>query len=160
MLRNLIPCIDKARDIHACLGTRSYVVSLVKTRWSGGQRGRGVEEVIEEVPILPTPAVSGIGELDLQNAAPGREEFGAVSVSEISARFTEDQLLGRAPDGSRVPADQNFYWEIRAVSTGVPVRRRFQVANPPELDMGSLQWKVTLVRAAEDRTRQLGMPKS
>lgn len=161
LAKMLVPCIDHIRNLNTCLGTRPYRVALVRTRWSGGQRGRGVEEVLNEEFILPTPLVEGLGDLDEQQIGPGREEFGAIKVSEISARYTEDHLLGRDEDGSRRPPEENFYWEVHLMTaTGYGPRKRFQVAGLPELSMTNVQWIVTLVRASEDRTRQMGQPKS
>lgn len=160
-MRSLVPCVDQIRDLNTCFGLRSYSVSLVATRWSGGRRGVGVEEVIRDEAILPTPLVSGVGELERQLSGLGTEEFGGVTISEISARYTEDQLLGRQADGSAPPPDETFWWEIRAVlPSEQTARRRFQLSAAPVLDMTSLQWTVKLARASEDRTRQLGSLRS
>ncbi len=85
----------------------------------------------------------------------GSEEMGGIRISEISPRFTEDQLIGSANDGTPVPSDMNFYYEVffpRAKGPGA--RRRFTVNGAPNYNPTRFQWWIDLQRAYEDRTRQ------
>lgn len=155
LVRSLVPCVDSIRDLYTCLGARVYEVSLVRTRWSGGERGVGVEEVISDEPILPTPKVGDLSGLTYQTYSLGSEEAGTLQVSEVSARYGEDYLMGRYPEGIETPLDENFYWEIR-----IPVapnesgeRRRFFPTAVANLTPLRFQWTVTLVRAYQDRSR-------
>ncbi len=155
VIASLTPCVDKIRDLYTQLGARPYHVNLVHTQWSGGERGVGVEEVIDECPILPTPRVADLSAVNKQLLSVGLEEAGDIRVSEISPRFTEDQLMGISEDGTPVPGDQNFYWEIffpRADGPGV--RRRFTPKAVPNYNPTRFQWWIDLVKAYEDRTRQ------
>jgi len=159
LAHELIPVVDEIRDINAQLGIRPYEVSMIKTRWSGGERGVGVEEVVECRKIMPYPKVSTLNALDTVVQAVGEQEMGQIRVTEISARYSENELLGKQADGSDVPADQDFYWEVRLLAMdGRGWRRKFTVSAAPSLIMangnGSLEWQVTLMRAIADRTRE------
>lgn len=153
LIQSLIPCVDSARDILTRLGARPYTVRLIWTRWSGGERGVGIEEVVRDEPILPTPEVD-LGSLARDAQPVGALDAGSVRVAQISARYTEDFLLGRACDGAAIPEDQNFYWEIaQATSDGCTIRRRFIPSGVPTLEATKFQWTVQLTKVAEDRTR-------
>lgn len=159
LLAGLSGVVDSARDIPVQMGLVPYSAWLVHTRWSGGTRGRGVEEVVRERQLLPTPMVSEVSSLVRQLLAGGRDEQGTVRARGISvARYTEDELLGRGVGGQPVPKDQNFYWELRFPQReGGPILRKFTVSGSPERKMGNLEWVVDLVRASEDRARN-GQP--
>lgn len=160
LVSSLIPCVDQIRDLYTCFGARAYEVALIRTRWTGGKRGVGVEEVFSELKILPTPKVWGMPEIDTVLEAIGEREVGAVQVTEISARYTEEELTGEDLDGNPVEEDQHFYWEIRQITSGARARRRrFEVDAAPTLEPLKFQWKVNLIKALEDRTR-LGDPRA
>jgi len=155
LVASLTPCVDRLRDLYTCLGARVYEVVLVRTRWSGGERGVGVEEVISEEPILPTPQVGDLNGVAFQTFSFGSEEIGTLRVDQISPRYNEDQLMGRYEGGAPIPADENFYWEIR-----IPIsdhtsgeRRRFFPSNVPNKAPLKFQWSINLMRAHDDRTR-------
>jgi len=150
-LTNTVDCI---RDIATTLGARPYQVLLVWTRWSGGARSQGIEEVIREESILPTPLVADISSVALSMQSIGIAEEGDVRITEISPRFNEDYLSGRGEDGSAIPPDQSFYWEVRRrTSDGLSMRRRFRLSGAPMHEATKFQWKVTLKKIAEDRMR-------
>lgn len=155
LVASLVPCVDHIRDLYTSLGARVYEVALIHTRWTGGERGVGSEEVISDVPLLPTPRVSDLSAVQYQTYSLGGVEQGAINVSEISPRYTEDELMGRLPQGGEIPLDQNFYWELRVpVSPGESgERRRFVPVSIPGLDPLRFQWMITLVRAQQDRSR-------
>ena len=149
------PVVDRIRDLYACLGVRRYVVRLVKTRWTGGERGDGVEEVVSETVLVPIPRVSDVSNMSATNTAVGEVEMGQLTVSEISTRYTEDELMGRGPAGEPIADDENFYWEVEFVGRNdpMPMKRRFTTNSPPNLTPDKFQWSIKLTRAIEDRSR-------
>lgn len=152
-------CLDELRQIAADLGARPYRVFLVTTRWSGGKRGRGVETVVSETEILPTPKVDSMSAIQLQMLDVGVDDQGSLSISEISPRYNENQLLGRNQDGSEIPEDMTFSYEVSLSRNDRDdkKRRRFQIKGVPSYEATQLQWKVQLVRSGSDR-QQDGRP--
>lgn len=148
---------DRLRDLKTKpFGARPYQVSLIWTQWSGGYRGAGTEQVFRRIDILPTPQIENLNALLSTLQSVGVDEVGTVSVTEISPqRYTEDVLVGLlAGDGSPIPEDLNFYWEIHFPRPGTPgVRRRFVPRSAPSLDATRFQWTIQLLRASQDRTR-------
>jgi len=156
ILHKLVPVIDSARNIATRVGARPYSVTLVRTRWTGGRRGQGVEEVQTETPLEPTPKVDGIAGLAEELRPVGVEEIGAgIIVTQISARYTREALLGQQGDGTGLDLDESFWWEVayHHPSLDKPMRRRFVPATTPEYDPGSLQWRVGLVKQTNQRGR-------
>jgi hypothetical protein len=154
VFNRMVPVVDTLRDLLTKpFGMRAYKVVLVWTRWSGGRRGDGVEEVLREEVLLPTPALRLNG-VRVTAEMIGAHENGQVIVQEISPRYTEAQLTGCDETGEPVPEDQNFYWElVPIVPPGVAApRRRFLLAAPPDRNNENFEWVVKLVRAANDRT--------
>lgn len=165
MTRTVVARLNHVADILRDLktkpfGTRPYQVKLIWTSWSGGERGAGVEEVVAEMFVLPTPQIENLNTLQLVQQPIGSDEEGVVTVSEISPRYTEDWLMGRLGDGTPIAEDRNFYWEIffpRPAEAGV--RRRFVPVSAPSLQPTDFEWTIRLVKASEDRTRS-GTPQS
>lgn len=154
LIPDLTDVVDDLRDLYTELGARPYEVTLVWTQWSGGSRDVGVEQVVKQCPLLPTPRVSDLSNMQKEVMSIGNEEIGSIRISEISPRFTEDELVGGSNDGYPIPADQNFYYEVffpRARGPGV--RRRFTVDGVPNYHPTRFQWMVNLRRAYEDRSR-------
>jgi hypothetical protein len=146
-------CLDELRQLSADFGARPYRVFMIRTRWTGGKRGRGVEQVFSEEEILPTPKIETVASVNLQMLDIGVDEQGALSISEISPRYTENQLLGRNGDGTEIPENETFSWEVR-LSRGGPDQnklRRYTVKGVPDYRPTELQWKVSLIRAGSDR---------
>lgn len=145
--------VDRARDIYTQFGLRPYLVRMVKTRWSGGRRGIGTEEVLSEELILPTPLVSTLNSLDAEVSPIGNIEQGGIKVEQISSIcYTEDMLMGRDADGEPVPRDQQFYYEIEMLGQS-SIKRRFTPAGAPSLDASKFQWVIELTKSNENRTR-------
>lgn len=154
LIPDLTCVVDDIRDLYTVLGARPYSVTLVWTRWSGGSRDVGVEEVFKQCPLLPTPKVSDLSNLDKEVFSIGSEEVGGIRVSQISPRFNEDQLIGQETDGTPIPPDQNFYYEVEFFrADGANTRRRFAPSSAPNLDPTKFQWWIDLRRAWQDRTR-------
>src|SRR6266704_2908723 len=84
LVRKLVPTVDKLRDLNTKFGVRPYVVHVIRTRWTGGERGIGQEVVVQDVALLPTPKVTDLTGLTLQIQQIGAIEAGSVRVSEMS----------------------------------------------------------------------------
>lgn len=154
LIARLTPAVDRLRDLKTKLGARPYRVSLVTTRWSGGERGVGAEEVVGCCVLLPTPKVADLDGLELTIQSVGADEVGTLRVSEISPSYSEEQLRGLGPLGEEIPADHNFYWEVTyPKANGADLRRRFLPRSPPGYDAVKFQWSIVLVKASEDRER-------
>lgn len=157
LARDLAPTVDCLRDLYTSMGLRTYQVALIKTQWSGGERGVGQESVISEELILPTPKVAELTALGTTVEPTGSLESGNLLVTQISPRYTEEQLTGLGADGSALPDDMQFYWEVRFLGPGAPpLRRRFGVGSVPSLSMSRFEWQVRLVKASDDRERYSG----
>lgn len=145
-------CIDDIRQLASDLGARPYRVFWVRTRWSGRERGEGVESVISEEEVTPTPKVE-MGGLQRTLLDIGTDEQGAVTVTEISPRYTEHQLTGDLPNGRAIPSNETFSWEI-SLSRGdsdAKIRRRYMIQGVPVYEATRLQWTVRLIRSGSDR---------
>lgn len=153
--RKLIKIEDRVRDIDVRLGFRPYNVRLIYTVWTGGAKGFGEESVLSETLILPTPLVLDLGAIEEVVTPVGREAEGGLLVTEISGCYTEDQLLGVQADGTEIPENQNFYYEVEFlhVDGSPPSRRRFSVAGTPEFNANKTTWSIRLDRARPDRLR-------
>jgi hypothetical protein len=158
LIDSLSPAIDCVRDLYTQLGLRSYQVNLVWTRWTGGERGVGQEYVLAAQALLPTPKLMGLGGVQIEQKELGANEQGSVTVSEISMRYTEDLLMGRAgpvPEGAQIPLDVSFFWEVLLPSAGAPggIRRRFTPSGAPERNSGKFEWSIRLTETEGARLR-------
>lgn len=161
LVRKLSPTVDRLRQIATNLGVRPYRVFLVRTRWTGEERGEGQESVISEREILPTPRVKQVSNLMRYLTEVGVGEQGELKVIDISTVCTEYQLTGKNDDGSDPVDTEAFYWEVRG-DAGMgpnPPRRRFTVTGVPYYNAGSVRWEVTLRKAQEDRSPATGYPR-
>jgi hypothetical protein len=157
----LVPIVDKIRQLNTDFGLRPYRVHLIHQKWSGARIGEGSSIEISRHEILPTPKVSGMSSTSEILRATGLTEEGTISVSEISARFTEDDLMGRTPDlidpavqrtGAR---NVEFFWEVSQDGPSTPLaeRRRFVPNAVPVFDAGKCQWDVSLAKQDYDLSR-------
>lgn len=155
LAQKLIPVVDRARDIQTQLGLRPYRVQIIKTRWSGTTRGRGVEQVVSELEILPTPFVVDMRSLSEVVTAVGVNEEGMVQLQKISGRYSEEMLLGIGSDGNPVAPNENVYYEIEFFRRdgGLSEKRRFVIDSTPTYLAGQVEWQITLVSANENRDR-------
>ena len=160
----LVPVVDKIRQLYKRFGIRPYRVFLVHVQWSGTRIGEGNAIEISRRELLPTPRVSNMGSTTEVMRAVGLTEEGTLSVDQISAKWTEDDLLGRTPDlidpafprtGNR---KQEFFWEVmeNRPSTPSPARRDYVPNGVPALSRDGFQWSVTLTKRAFDRNRAGG----
>ena len=153
--RQLIDVVDMGRDLVSQFGLRPYEVHLVRTAWTGGERGQGEEFIVSDLPLLPTPKVADMSALRRELTVIGVEENGELMVSELSGRFSEGLLTGRDDATNPPEPQQQFYWEIRfptpGDASGNGIRRRFVTASAPTYDPMGFQWRVTLTRAHPER---------
>lgn len=156
----LVRVADRVRDLATKLGVRPYTVTLVRVRWDGGMRGHGSEILVSAEDILPTPKVllgsSPRGEL-LRSGWTGTADM---MVTEISARYTADQLLGQGTDGLAIPEDEEFFWEIRyqGLDGRGGERRRFLPVGNPDYMATNLCWSVNLLQVDTGRSRNGMLP--
>lgn len=154
-----IGVVDRVRQIATNLGARPLRCFLVWSRWTGAVRGEGTEELLAELEILPTPAVSDPTAIARNPFAAGTLPLGTISVTEISTgQYTEDLLRGwKKPDGSALDeAREDFFWEVREdgrTAGRTPERRRFRVLGDVFLDAENVQFKVLLERSSPDMRR-------
>ena len=161
--RNLVysiaPSIDVIRQIATDLGVRPYRVFMIHVQWTGARRGEGQPTEIARIEILPTPKVQDMAATTQVLQAMGLTEAGGLTVSQISLRFTEDDLMGKTQDlidpeirrtGLR---NAEFFWEVvEARPTGpAPIPRRYVPADVPM--RGSSGWRITLTKQTGDRAR-------
>jgi hypothetical protein len=159
----LIPSIDKIRQIPTMLGLRPKRVFLVHAVWNGplGKKGDGAPVEVSRTEILPTPKVADMEATTQILHATGLSEEGGLRITEISARFSEDDLMGRTPDlqdaadprTSRRGAE--FYWEVVDDRPNAPtgVRRQYVPSDVPELSKDGCQWRISLIKRDGDRSR-------
>lgn len=151
----LVSVADSMRDIYTQLGLRTYSIRIIRTGWTGGRRGVGIEFIKEQIDILPTPKISSLDEVIEILQPVGLDEVGAISISEISGRFTEDDLLGRIPNGIPLDKDEQIFYEIEFPrADGISgVKRRFIPRSAPYYNASMLQWSIRLEKTREDRGR-------
>jgi hypothetical protein len=155
LARRLTSTADSLRDLYTAFGLRPYRVKLVKTRWSEGVRGHGVEEVSLERLIEPTPLVLDLSALQEIVQPVGLDEIGTIRLEQVSGRYTEDTLRGYDDQGNPPGPDEQFYYEIEFPVPGDSdgVRRRFFLRSAPMYFADKFQWVLVLERSHEDRAR-------
>ena len=161
LAHDLKPVADDLRDLYTQFGLRPYVVRLIRTRWTGGKRGIGQEEVVDEHTLLPTPRVRDLSGLREVLQPVGLDELGDVQVDQISPKMTEDELRFLDKHTAE-PArdDEAVWWDIEFVRPdGLPgLRRRFVLVGAPDYRADRFGWSVRLAKAHEDRGRD-GIPR-
>jgi len=137
----LIDVIDKIRRvIHTKLGTRTYRVQVVTRRWSGGEVGVGTP-TITILEIEPRPRVE---RHEGDRLSPGgRENQGDADITQISLRYSAEELQPPTPPGTEVA------W--RVIDTGGQNQpdQWYVISADPVTRRGDLQednsdWKVRL----------------
>lgn len=149
---------DRGRVIQDRLGFRPYRAFLVWQRWTGDERGEGVREVICRHEIHPTPKVDDLTGISKAKGGSGRFGQGSLRVSEISARYTHEQLSGIVvPDAPEleVPHPYEFFWEIVEDERHgpAPVRRKFGLSSEPSYSADESGWSLMLERSSDDADR-------
>ncbi len=96
----------KVRQLATKFGVRSQRVFLVWTKWTGAERGEGVEREVHRAELLPTPRVDSMDSVSFSLMQAGTVPVGSVRVSRVTVTYTEDALRGRVyPDPN--PGDAN-----------------------------------------------------
>lgn len=160
LAQRLVPVADGLRDLFTKLGARPYRVRLVRTRSSVGKRGMGVESVVLELEILPTPKVIDLNTLGEVVTPVGPAEIGIVQLQQVSGRYTEDALTGVDPHGNPVGDGDDLYYEIEFFRPDgqASEKRRFALASAPYYHATKFQWTVDLDAQIEKRRRD-GRPR-
>lgn len=161
LARQLVPVVDQIRQLATDFGTRPYRVFLVHASWSGQVRGIGQSREVSRTELIPTPKIQSMDSTTQQVSAFGRTEEGSIRLSEISARYSEDDLLGKTPDMVRPDLPKTnarnfeFFYEVIQTHAGVdrPARRRYIPETVPDLKASSCQWTISLTKQEQDRTR-------
>lgn len=152
LARRFVPLADSLRDLLTRFGLRSYRVLAVRVAWSGSRRGYGVPTVVSEEAILPTPKITPT--LDQVIQPVGSLEVGSVEMSQISGRFSEEQLMGLGEGGEPLPPNEEFFYEVEFFPhDGPSLRRRFVPKAPATYYPGRLQWTLRLERSFDNRER-------
>lgn len=158
----LIPIADKLRNLNALYGLAIYRVWLVHIEWTGRKVGEGQERVISRREVLPVPRVRDFNAVRRIPSFAGVIEEGDLVIDRVSARYTEDDLMGRTPDLTdpnarrTTPRNRQFFWEVRENrnSTPPPPIRRFSPPTAaPMLSRGGFAWTVILTKQAVDPSR-------
>lgn len=144
---------DEMRQIETDLGARPYRVFAVVLEWTGKEKGRGDPVVVRETELLPTPLVRLRGVRTTAGSG-GKAEKGYTEITEISPRYTEDELqwsfhVKQPSEGVEV------FYEVRqdARDGRQPVRRRFVLRSPPERNVEEHEWILRLSVQDERRSR-------
>lgn len=147
------PAIDQIRNIATALGLRPYRVFLVHWQWPSS-RGVGVPVEVSRRELLPTPVVSDMGGIPMNLSALGITELGGVVLTNVSQKYSEDDLIGRTPDMRGIvhtktsKGNMEFFYEIVEArrTNPPPTPRRFSVSGVPMLNRSGMRWKVMLAR--------------
>ncbi len=150
---------DQMRALQSSLGFRPYKVFLLKGYWTGDRRGFGELIVSSRCELTPTPRVRDLSTLSQNIKSTGRVEDGDVYVDEISARYSEAELMGKtldlaAPDQPRTARNLvEFWWEVEEAREGCPepAIRSFTARSAPSLKRDEFMWTVTLAKREYDR---------
>ena len=155
LARRFVPLADSLRDLLTRFGLRTYRVAMVRIAWSGSRRGYGTPTVISEEVMLPTPKITPLSALDQIIQPVGGQEVGSIELSQISGRYTEEQLVGLEEDGTPIPPNVEFFYEVEFFphDTGPSVKRRFIARATPAYMPGRLQWSIRLERSFDNRER-------
>ena len=154
LTQSLIPVADKLRGLLVQFGQRPYNISIIRTKWSGGERGVGAEILISQTYLDPTPRITDLTGVNEIASPAGLAEQGSILLSRISGSMTEEALRGLDPAGNSIPQDEQFFYEIEFPhpQNGSPsTRRRFTYSSAPYFDAPGLQWRVELVKQRDDR---------
>jgi hypothetical protein len=153
--RKLIPTADLIRDLHTRFGMRPYKMRVVRVRWTGGKRGVGTPDIESALDILPTPKIMDLAGLTEIVHPVGLDEDGTIMVTEISGRFTDEDLRFARADGTPPGPDEEVWYEIEFPRPdGKPGDlRRFYLRAAPMYYADRFQWQIRLEKAHSDRAR-------
>jgi hypothetical protein len=162
LAERLVETVDRIRQLNTSLGLRPYRVFLIHVQWSGAKIGLGQPKEISRREILPTPRVRDISSTSEVYTNMGRVEEGGVVIDEVSARFSEDDLMGKTSDLLDPAAPRSgqknaeFFYEVvesRAIAPN-PIPRRYTPSAVPTLNRGNCSWRIVLSKVMANRSRQ------
>ncbi len=138
LLADALPGVvdDVRRAVHGALGTRNWRVAVVRRVWSGSRVGVGTPQTFV-LELDPPPLVDWTPKYRLGPG--GAEEDGRAQLTEVSLRYTEEEL--DPPTDARTEV---AYWVRPANGHGE--RERYMVLDGPpvpRVDEGS-DWLVNL----------------
>lgn len=160
----LVPVVDEIRQLYTEFSLRPYRVFLVHVPWSGGRRGAGQPIEVSRREIEPTPRVRDMNATNEILRATGLSEEGSVVVDQITAKYAEDDLMGRTPDlqdpemQRTSVVNSEFFWEVEENRPNQPraVRRYYKPSSVPFLTRDGFQWRVVLTKSDYDPDRAAG----
>jgi hypothetical protein len=155
LIERMSSVADRMRGIGTRLGAYPSRVFLLTYTWTGSEIGRGDPVPTTVMEILPRPMVMSEN-IPIIETAGGVSEQGVLRVTEISARYTEDELNIFNP----TPADnvEIFYEIIRDERDGQNAvaqieRRAYILTRTPQRDPTNSMWTIWLKSRNDDRTR-------
>jgi len=149
---------DDIRQLYTYFGQRPYRAFSVVVEWSGGVVGRGTPKNIAEEELLPTPKTTLATVKEVMKSG-GIVERGNIILTEISPRYTEDQVKQLFHCGAPLPENQEGFIEIRVDQRdGLTENRRFRVRDVPERVAWDFFWRVNLHKQ-ELNPNRLGEPR-
>lgn len=151
---------DKLRQLNTKFGVRPTRVWMVWIYWPGGERGQGKPVEKMRIELLPTPKVSSLDSVTFSVFHAGTVPAGSVKVTEVSVKYTYDELTGKMIPGGALHVDQlpqpwDFFYELVEDGRGdpAPVHQRFRDLSYPRRDAGNTQWILMLQKTSEDLNR-------
>jgi hypothetical protein len=166
LANRFIGIADNLRQLNTTLGVRSMRVFVVWVQWTGERQGDGLERVVYEEELLPTPKVTGLDGVTWQPHGAGKLPEGSIRLDEVSLTYSREFLAGRsipAPNGAS-PAPvvvqertTEFFYELRddgrdqEPCTDGPRRMRFRVLGEPMRRDSAVCWTLNIERMSEDR---------
>jgi len=137
---------NRLRARYTTFGLRPYVVELVWSRWTGGERGEGNERVLLRLPLLPIPKVEDLASINKVLFSAGTLPVGTVRISQLNPLLTADAMLGKtmpcdcqelrdavmagraarnlnleAVKFEETPEPYEFFWEIHEDGRTLPI---------------------------------------
>lgn len=162
---------DRLRQLNTNFGLRSLRVFVVWVRWTGERQGDGLEQVIYEQELLPTPKVTGLDGITWNVVSAGKLPDGSIRLDEVSLSYKREFLTGRvipvpngaSPETVRVQdRTSEFFYEVRddgrdegpcdANNGGGHRRMRFRLLGEPMRKESMVCWSFSLQRMSEDRS--------
>lgn len=158
LAQRLAKPVDRIRQIATRLGAHSKRVFLVWTKYTGEERGDGVEREVFRMELLPTPRVSDLSSTTRAPFSGGILPIGSIKVDLISAQLPFEVLVGKrrpaAPGlGEEIEQPYDFFYELvedHRVSPE-PARLKYRILGTPNRNETNVCWEVMLERESEDR---------
>ncbi len=138
--------VDPLRaSLYPAMGIQPYAVHIVTRVWSGSRRGQGSPTILSDVTLDPPPMVReprNQGALHYEASPVGRQEEGAIILTEVSLTYTEAELTGEP-----ISLKNDFYYKI-VDAHGQQIKDRYYVPSaPPTPDREkNIGWEIQLKR--------------